>query len=62
VEDLVHRGREIERSVLALGALAGAVDLEDRRPVEGNRLACLRVGWPNEPLSRVRRSFAGAGL
>ena len=34
--DLVRRGREIERRVLALGALGGVADLEDRRPVEGN--------------------------
>ena len=36
-EDLVLRGCEIERRVLALGALGGAADLEDRRPVDGNR-------------------------
>jgi len=36
-EDLVRRGREIERRVLALGALGGAADLEDRRLVDGDR-------------------------
>src|SRR5215207_8407932 len=33
-EDLVRRGRAIERRVLAWESVA---DLEDRRPVEGNR-------------------------
>ena len=33
----MRRGREIERRVLALGALGGAADLEDRRLVDGDR-------------------------